>query len=114
MPLVVLPNVRRPSAGTHVNRLRANGSMSSHWWTATWAARIGVSSCAMWPGVSVSGTGGVVTLADIAVFAEKRGVPLPDALAALYLRSGIGTFGGFLHFEAPEGMCTHRELIEHL
>jgi hypothetical protein len=65
----------------------------------------------MWPGVSVSGNGGAVTAADLVVFAEKHGAPLPDAL---YLRSGIGTFGGFLHFEAPDGMCTHRELIEGL
>ena len=68
----------------------------------------------MWAGVSVSGTGGVVTAADIAVFAEKHGAPLPDAVTELYLRSGVGTFGGFLHFEAPDGMCTHRELIEDL
>ncbi|MDX8034232.1 hypothetical protein SK803_28790 [Lentzea sp. BCCO 10_0856] len=41
-------------------------------------------------------------------------MPMPDALAELYLRSGVGSFGGFLHFEAPDGMCTHRELIEDL
>lgn len=68
----------------------------------------------MWTGVSVSGTGGVVTAAEIAVFAEQRGAPLPDALAELYLRFGVGTFGGFLHFEPPNGMSTHRELIEDL
>jgi hypothetical protein len=68
----------------------------------------------MWPGVSVSGTGGAVTVAGIAAFAEKHGVALPDALVELYVQSGVGTFGGFLHFEAPDGMCTHRELIEHL
>ncbi|MDX8034235.1 hypothetical protein SK803_28805 [Lentzea sp. BCCO 10_0856] len=39
---------------------------------------------------------------------------MPDALAELYLRSEVGSFGGFLHFEAPDGMCTHRELIEDL
>ena len=68
----------------------------------------------MWPETAVSGTGGVVTAADLAVFAEQHGTPLPDALAELYLRSGVGTFGGFLHFEPPHGMSTHRELIEHL
>ena len=45
----------------------------------------------MWPGVSVFGTGGAVTAADIAAFAEKHGAPLPDALADLYLRSPLMT-----------------------
>ena len=70
----------------------------------------------MWPGVSVSvsGTGGVVAAADIAVFAEKHGSPLPGVSAELYLQSGVGTFGGFVHFEAPDSVCTHRELLEDL
>jgi hypothetical protein len=68
----------------------------------------------VWSGVSVSGTGGVVEAADLAAFASKHGTPLPSALAELYLRSGVGTFGGFLHFEAPDDMCTHRELVEDL
>ncbi|MET8996445.1 SMI1/KNR4 family protein [Amycolatopsis sp. NPDC004169] len=68
----------------------------------------------MWPGVSVSGTGGVVAAADIAAFSQKHGMPLPGALAELYREAGVGTFGGFLHFEAPDEMCTHRELIEDL
>src|SRR5262245_46584306 len=68
----------------------------------------------MWVGVSVSGTGGAVTAANVATFAEKRGAALPAALADLYLSTGVGTFGGFLHFDPPDGMCTQRELIEHL
>ncbi|MGW4062814.1 SMI1/KNR4 family protein [Amycolatopsis sp. NPDC004747] len=68
----------------------------------------------MWPGVSVSGTGGAVAAAGIAAFEQKHGTPLPGALAELYRQVGVGTFGGFLHFEPPDGMCTHRELIEDL
>jgi hypothetical protein len=68
----------------------------------------------MWAEVSVSGKGGVATAAGIAAFAQERGAPLPEALAELYLSAGVGTFGDFLHFEPPDGMGTHRELIEHL
>ncbi|EOD69190.1 hypothetical protein H480_07558 [Amycolatopsis vancoresmycina DSM 44592] len=61
--------------------------------------------------MSVSGTGGVVAAAGIAAFAQKHGTPLPAALAELYRQAGVGTFGGFLHFEPPDGMGTHRELL---
>lgn len=67
-----------------------------------------------WTGVTVSGAGGEVSASDIAVFSERHGMALPVALAELYQTIGVGTFGSFLHFEPPDGILTHRGLIEHL
>jgi hypothetical protein len=68
----------------------------------------------MWLEVSVSGTGGAMTEAQLTTFTEDHGVPLPEALASLYRSVGVGSFGDFLHFVAPHHMSTHRELIGHL
>lgn len=67
-----------------------------------------------WRGVTISGSGGAVSPADIAAFHERHGLELPSSLAQLYQTVGVGGFGGFLHFESPNGIISHRELIEHL
>lgn len=67
-----------------------------------------------WRDVTISGTGGAVRPADLAAFRERHGMELPPPLARLYQTVGVGTFGGFLHFEPPDGILSHRGLIEHL